>query len=81
MVERVMVVTGGSRGIGAAVALKAAAAGYAVLVNYAGNAAAAGSVVERIRQAGGTADRVRGDVGSEADVEAIFAAADAMGPL
>ncbi|UHD46200.1 SDR family oxidoreductase [Aureimonas altamirensis] len=81
MVERVMVVTGGSRGIGAAVALKAAAAGYAVLVNYAGNAAAAGSVVERIRQVGGTADSVRGDVGSEADVEAIFAAADAMGPL
>lgn len=81
MVERVMVVTGGSRGIGAAVALKAAEAGYAVLVNYAGNEAAADGVVARIRNAGGVAQSVRGDVGNEADVDAIFAAADAMGPL
>ncbi|WP_279483090.1 SDR family oxidoreductase [Aureimonas sp. SK2] len=81
MSERVMIVTGGSRGIGAATARLAGAAGYTVLVNYAANAEAAESVAAEIRAAGAQAETVRGDVGSEADVLAIFAAADRLGRL
>ncbi|RIY02813.1 SDR family oxidoreductase [Aureimonas flava] len=77
----VMIVTGGSRGIGAATARLAGAAGYAVLVNYAADAAAAAAVAEAIRAAGGRAETARGDVGSEADVLALFEAADRMGRL
>ncbi|WP_062226547.1 SDR family oxidoreductase [Aureimonas frigidaquae] len=77
----VMLVTGGSRGIGAATAHLAAQAGYAVLVNYAADARAADAVVADIRRRGGTAESVRADVSIEADVEAMFAAADAMGRL
>lgn len=81
MNEKVLVVTGGSRGIGAATCLAAAAVGYGVVVNYAGNAEAAEAVATQIRSAGGDAVAVKGDVASEADVEAIFAAADRMGRL
>ncbi len=81
MSKPVMIVTGASRGIGAATAVLAAARGYAVVVNYAASAEAADSVVERIRQAGGDALSVRGDVAKEADIDAIFAVADALGPL
>lgn len=77
----VLVVTGGSRGIGAATALLAAERGYAVVVNYAGNVEAAEAVVSRIHEQGGTAVAVRGDVASPEDVEHIFAAADRLGPL
>ncbi|MDO8360172.1 MAG: SDR family oxidoreductase [Devosia sp.] len=77
----VLVVTGGSRGIGAAVSLLAAERGYAVVVNYAGNVEAAEAVVSRIHKAGGEAIAVRGDVSQPEDVEHIFAAADRMGPL
>ncbi|NRP16899.1 Glucose 1-dehydrogenase 2 [Ensifer adhaerens] len=72
----VLLVTGGSRGIGAAVCLGAAKAGWSVVVNYASNAQAADAVVAAIRQGGGSAIAVRGDVGSEADIKSIFAAAD-----
>lgn len=81
MSARVMIVTGGSRGIGAATARLAAAAGYAVLVNYAANAEAAEAVASEIRAAGGRAGTVRGDVGSEADILRIFEAGDRMGRL
>jgi len=81
MSDRVMVVTGGSRGIGAAVSKLAAEAGYAVLVNYASNKEAADAVVAAIAKAGGTAKAMQGDVASEADVLAMFEAADAMGTL
>lgn len=81
MSDRVMIVTGGSRGIGAATARLAAAAGYAVLVNYAANAEAAAAVADEIRAAGGQAGTVRGDVGSEPDILGIFEAADRMGRL
>ncbi len=81
MSDRVMIVTGGSRGIGAATARLAAAAGYAVLVNYAANAEAAEAVAGEIRAAGGRAGTVRGDVGSEADILGIFEAGDRMGRL
>jgi NAD(P)-dependent dehydrogenase (short-subunit alcohol dehydrogenase family) len=79
--NRVLVVTGGSRGIGAATAKLAASRGYAVIVNYAGNVEAAEAVCHGIHAAGGTAQAVRGDVADEADVEHVFAAADRLGTL
>lgn len=72
----VVLVTGGSRGIGAAVCLGAAKAGWSVAVNYASNAEAADAVVAAIRQGGGSAIAVKGDVGSDADIKAMFAAVD-----
>ena len=77
----VMIVTGGSRGIGAATARLGAKAGYAVVVNYASNREAADCVVAEIAAKGGTAIAVKGDVGVEADILAIFAAADRLGAL
>lgn len=74
---RVLLVTGGSRGIGAAIAEKAAAAGWRVAVNYVSNLAAAERVVDAITRAGGEAFAIQGDVGSEADIVAMFAAVDA----
>lgn len=77
----VLVVTGGSRGIGAATALLAAERGWAVVVNYAGNVEAAEAVTAAIHATGGQAIAVRGDVADPADVEHIFAAADRLGTL
>ncbi|WP_448188241.1 SDR family oxidoreductase [Azospirillum sp. sgz301742] len=76
-----LIVTGGSRGIGAAVARLGAKRGYAVAVNYASNAAAAQATVQAIRAAGGTAEAIQGDVANEADVRALFDAAERLGPL
>lgn len=81
MAEQVLVVTGSSRGIGAAVARLGAERGYGVIVNYRGNVDAAEAVCATIHAAGGEAVAVRGDVGREEDVEHIFRAADRMGPL
>ncbi|HEX8045786.1 SDR family oxidoreductase [Rhizobium sp.] len=72
----VLLVTGGSRGIGAAVSLAAARQGWAVAVNYASNKAAAEAVVATIRDAGGEAIAVAGDVGVASDIQAIFFAVD-----
>jgi NAD(P)-dependent dehydrogenase (short-subunit alcohol dehydrogenase family) len=77
----VLVVTGGSRGIGAATCLLAAERGYAVVVNYAGNVEAAEAVCAQIHASGGEAVAVRGDVSQPEDVEHIFAAADRLGTL
>lgn len=74
-----IVVTGGGRGIGAAVALLAARHGYGVLINYASDAKAAKAVARRIETARGFARAVEADVGSETGVMALFAAADAVG--
>lgn len=81
MAERVLVVTGGSRGIGAATARLAAARGYGVVVNYQSSVAAAEAVCSEIHAAGGEAVAVRGDVGTAEDVDHIFRAADRMGTL
>ena len=77
-----MIVTGGSRGIGAATARLGAERGYAVCVNYRANRAAADGVVASIAAAGGTAIAVGADVASEADVVQLFATVDrALGPV
>jgi NAD(P)-dependent dehydrogenase (short-subunit alcohol dehydrogenase family) len=77
----VAIVTGGSRGIGAATSLLLAKAGYFVVVNYVSNAAAAKAVVTRIENSGGKAAAIRGDVASEKDIVALFKAADQFGSL
>ncbi len=69
-------VTGSSRGIGAAIAKRLAAEGAAVIVNYAGSKDRADAVVKDITDAGGTAYAVQADVSREADVERMFAAVD-----
>ncbi|MGE0284494.1 MAG: SDR family oxidoreductase [Rhizobiaceae bacterium] len=80
--SKVLLVTGGSRGIGASVCRLAAAAGYKIAVNYTSNVEAAEKVVADIRAAGGDAVSVQGDVGSEADVLAMFDLVDhTFGPL
>ena len=77
----VLVVTGGSRGIGAAVSLLAAERGWAVVVNYTNDVAAAEAVTAAIHARGGEAVAVRGDVSQPDDVAHIFAAADRLGTL
>jgi NAD(P)-dependent dehydrogenase (short-subunit alcohol dehydrogenase family) len=79
--DKVVIITGGSRGIGRAAALKAAAAGFKVVVGYASNEAAAKDVVTAIEATNGKAIAVKCDVGVEADILALFKAADAFGPL
>lgn len=75
--DKVLLVTGGSRGIGAATALLAAKRGYAVAVNYTSNSLAVDEVVRAIRADGGTAITVQADVGDEAQVLAMFDKVDA----
>ncbi|MEO0533160.1 MAG: SDR family oxidoreductase [Cyanobacteria bacterium P01_A01_bin.123] len=74
--EKVIVVTGGSRGIGAATALLAAKKGYAVCVNYRHNQEAAAGVVDEIKQMGGKAIAIAADIASETEVVHLFKAVD-----
>jgi NAD(P)-dependent dehydrogenase (short-subunit alcohol dehydrogenase family) len=74
--QGVVLVTGGSRGIGAATAVLAAQRGYAVCINYVHNRAAADAVAHTIRQAGGRALAVAADVAVEADVVRLFETID-----
>lgn len=76
--DKVALITGGSRGIGAATAVLAARQGWAVAVNYQANQAAADAVVQQIRAQGGTAIAVQGDVAHEEQVLALFATVDAQ---
>jgi 3-oxoacyl-[acyl-carrier protein] reductase len=76
------IVTGASRGIGRAVALRLARDDFAVVVNFAGNAAKAEEVVAEIKSAGGRAIAVQADVAKAADVERLFEEAErAFGPV
>jgi NAD(P)-dependent dehydrogenase (short-subunit alcohol dehydrogenase family) len=75
--EQVILVTGGSRGIGAATCRLAAARGWAVAVNYTSDARAADEVVRDIQGAGGNAISVRADVAQEDQVLAMFETVDA----
>lgn len=74
--ERVAIITGAGRGIGAATALLAARRGYAVCVNYLRNEAAARGIVEAITGAGGRAIAVAADVAKEAEVVRLFGTVD-----
>ena len=80
--NKVLIITGGGRGIGAATARLAGERGYAVCVNYRRNRDAADGVVSTIRSSGGTALAVGADVASESDVVRLFETVDAaLGPL
>lgn len=72
----IMIITGASRGIGAATASLAASHGYDVCVNYVRDAAAAERVVEKVRSAGRRAIAVQADVSNEADIERLFRTVD-----
>ena len=78
----IVLITGGSRGIGAATALRAARLGYAVAVNYTSNAMAANAVVQQISSDGGTAIALQADVTDESQLLEMFRQIDArLGPL
>ena len=72
----VLLVTGASRGIGAATALLAARQGWAVAVNYSQNAAAAEAIVKQIKAQGGQAVSIQADVGDEAQIKHLFTQVD-----
>jgi 3-oxoacyl-[acyl-carrier protein] reductase len=71
--SKIAIVTGASRGIGRAVAKRLSRDGFAVVVNFAGNAAQAGDAVAEIQRGGGTAIAVQADVSNASDVERLFA--------
>lgn len=80
--SKVVLITGASRGIGAATARLAAARGYAVGINYTRDAAAAEAVARAVREAGVDAVTVRADVADEAQVVAMFdTVSSALGPI
>jgi NAD(P)-dependent dehydrogenase (short-subunit alcohol dehydrogenase family) len=79
--DKVVIITGGSRGIGRATALAAAARGFRICVGYANNEAAARDVVSTIEAKNGKAIAVKCDVGDEGDILKMFKAADAFGTL
>lgn len=82
MSRPVLLIAGGSRGIGAATAKLAGATGYDVAVNYMSNANAAASVVASVKSAGGNAVAIQGNMALEADIEMVFEqATKKLGPI
>jgi NAD(P)-dependent dehydrogenase (short-subunit alcohol dehydrogenase family) len=81
LTDKVVIITGGSRGIGRATAIAAAFRGFRVCIGYASNEAAARSAVATIEASNGKAIAVKCDVGSESDIIALFKAADRFGTL
>src|SRR6202166_136914 len=81
LTDKVAIITGGSRAIGRATAIAAAARGFKICVGYASNEAAARHVVSAIEAKNGKAIAVKCDVGNESDIIALFKAADAFGTL
>jgi NAD(P)-dependent dehydrogenase (short-subunit alcohol dehydrogenase family) len=82
MARPVLLIAGGSRGIGASTCKLAGARGYDVAVNYRSNAKAAGSVVDAVKAAGGKAVAIQGDMVSEETIERVFdTAAKTLGPI
>lgn len=80
--NKIMLVTGGSRGIGAATSLMAAKYGYTVVVNYRSNQDAADAVVDTIQKDGGEAIAVQADVSREDQIVALFETVDReLGPV
>ena len=77
----VCIITGGSRGIGAACVRQAAKAGYKICFSYVANERAAKETVSAVEEDGGSAIAVQADIGNEADIVRLFEAADALGPL
>jgi NAD(P)-dependent dehydrogenase (short-subunit alcohol dehydrogenase family) len=76
IVKRILIITGGSRGIGAATARLAAQRGYAVCVNYAQDRIAAQSITDEIKEKGGQAIAVACDISSEPEVVRLFESVD-----
>jgi NAD(P)-dependent dehydrogenase (short-subunit alcohol dehydrogenase family) len=82
MSRPVLLIAGGSRGIGASTAKLAAARGYDVAVNYKNNSNAAASVVAAVKAAGGNAAAIQGDMAVEADIERVFSeTTEKLGPI
>ncbi|MGA7804824.1 SDR family oxidoreductase [Bradyrhizobium sp.] len=81
MTDKVVIITGGSRGIGRATAVAAAERGYRVCIGYASNEAAARGTVAAIEASNGKAVAVKCDVGEESDILKLFKAADKFGTL
>lgn len=81
MTRPVLLVAGGSRGIGAAICKLAGARGYDVAVNYKGNEKAAQDVVTAVNASGGQALAIQGDMAKSAEIERVFDQAAKLGPL
>ena len=80
-IDAVLVVTGGSRGIGAEVCRLGAARGYRVVMNYCASQGSAHTLAEEIEQSGGIAVAVQGDVSEEQDVIRLFESAASIGEV
>ena len=76
MSDRILLVTGGSRGIGAATARAAARAGYKIAINYVNDAKAADALAKEIRKTGGTAVAIKADVAREDEIVRLFMTVD-----
>ncbi|MBS1119702.1 MAG: fabG 3 [Deltaproteobacteria bacterium] len=77
----IALVTGGSRGIGRAIAIELGRRGWTVVINYRADAAAAAETAAAVEAAGGRALAIRADVSKPAEVDAMFAQVDERGPL